>query len=73
MIDRKITPLPAVSMRYVKLPVFCHLTGYTEKAVRIKLERGQWLEGRHYRKAPDGHIMMDLEAYNQWVEGTLAA
>jgi hypothetical protein len=73
MNDTKITPFPGVPMRYVRLPVFCQLTGYTEKAVRLKIDRGHWLESRHYRKAPDGHIMMDLEAYNQWVEGSLAA
>lgn len=59
-------------MQYVKLSVFCVLTGYTEKAVRTKIDRGHWLDGRHYRKAPDGHIMMDLQAYNAWVEGLAA-
>lgn len=70
---RKISGGPGVSMRYVRLSVFCALAGYTEKAVRTKIERGQWLESRHYRKAPDGHIMIDIQAYNQWVEGALAA
>lgn len=69
----KVTAGPGVPMRYVKLSVFCALTGYTEKAVRTKIDRGHWLESRHYRKAPDGHIMIDLQAYNTWVEGGLAA
>lgn len=58
-----------LKMKYVLIPLFCALTGYTEKAVRRKIEDGKWIQGKHYRKAPDGHIMMDLEEINKWVEG----
>jgi len=61
--------LPPVHLRWMLLPVFCALTGYTEKAVRRKIGEGIWLQGRHFRKAPDGHITMDLQAYYAWVEG----
>lgn len=54
--------------RYVKLPIFEQATGYTEKAVRRKIEEGNWLEGREYRRAPDGHILVDMEGYTKWVE-----
>lgn len=59
----------AVNVKYVLLPVFCAITGYTDKAVRRKIEDGIWRQGKHYRKAPDGHITMDLQAYYRWVEG----
>jgi hypothetical protein len=59
----------AVNVKYVLLPVFCAITGYTDKAVRRKIEDGIWRQGKHYRKAPDGHITMDLQAYYKWVEG----
>jgi hypothetical protein len=55
--------------RYVKLPVFEVISGYTEKAVRRKIEEGRWLEGKEYRRAPDGHILVDLEGYYKWAEG----
>lgn len=55
--------------QYVLIPKFCELTGYTAKAVRRKIESGVWLEDVHFRKAPDGHIMIDLEGVNAWVEG----
>lgn len=55
--------------RYVLVPAFCAWTGYTEKAVRRKIEDGVWVEGVHYRKSPDGRIQMDMEAYERWVEG----
>lgn len=54
--------------RYVRLPLFERLTGYTQKAVRRKIESGAWLEGREYRRAPDGHIIVDLHGYQKWVE-----
>jgi hypothetical protein len=60
---------PPVQLQYVLVPVFCLLTGYSEKAVRRrKIGDGVWIEGRHHRKAPDGRITMDLQAYCRWVE-----
>lgn len=59
--------------RYVRVRKFAELTGYTEKAVRCKIDAGVWVEPTHYRKGPDGAILMDLEAYEKWVEGELAA
>ncbi|MBW7902985.1 MAG: excisionase [Rhodocyclaceae bacterium] len=55
--------------KYVKLPLFEALTGYTEKAVRRKIEEGVWLEGKQYVRAPDGHILVSMDGYYAWVEG----
>ncbi len=60
-------------VRFVLIPRFCDLTGYTDKAVRRKIEDGVWREGREYVRAPDGHITMDLEGYEKWVVGEKAA
>jgi hypothetical protein len=60
---------PVVYLEWVLIPVFCAMTGYSDKAVRRKIADGKWIEGRHYRKAPDGHITMNLQAYYAWVEG----
>lgn len=54
--------------QYMLIPVFSDLTGYTEKAVRRKIEDGVWIEGRHYRRAPDGRLTMNLQEYYKWVE-----
>lgn len=43
-----------IQLKWMLLPLFCQLTGYTDKAVRRKIEDGVWLQGRHFRKAPDG-------------------
>ncbi|MHB8982538.1 hypothetical protein, partial [Thiobacillus sp.] len=53
---------------YVKLPLFEALTGYTEKAVRRKIEEGHWLEGQEYVRAPDGHVLVNMDGYYKWVE-----
>ena len=55
-------------MRYVLITKFCELTGYSDKAVRRKIEDGIWRQGHEYVKAPDGHIMIDTENYVTWVE-----
>ncbi len=61
-------------MRYILIEAFCnpvsvHYAGYTEKAVRRKIEECVWLEGHEYRRAPDGRISIDLQGYEKWVEG----
>jgi hypothetical protein len=63
--DRSATVLPA---RYVLLPLANALTGYTVKAMERKIERGDWEEGKVWRRAPDGHIMIDIAGYHRWVE-----
>ena len=52
----------------MQLAVFELLTGYSEKAVRRKVESGAWVEGRQYRRAPDGRLLVDMEGYEAWVE-----
>jgi len=56
--------------RYVLIQKFSEMTGYTDKAVRRKIESGVWIEGVHYRRSPDGRIQIDMDAYQRWVEGS---
>ena len=58
-----------IHVQWLLVPVFCGVTGYSDKAVRRKIENGIWQEGVHYRRAPDGHITMNLMRYYKWVEG----
>ena len=55
--------------RYMLIQVFCQKVGYSDKAVRRKIESRQWMEGRHFIRAPDGHILIDLEGFYSWVGG----
>lgn len=54
--------------QWILIPLFASLTGYSEKAVRRKIEDGVWLSGKHFKKAPDGRITMNLQEYYKWVE-----
>lgn len=53
---------------YVTIMVASSITGYSTKAIRRKIEEGVWLEGREFRRAPDGHVLISLKGYQQWVE-----
>jgi hypothetical protein len=54
--------------RYVLLPLAQLLTGYSVKAMQRKIERGDWQEGKVWKHAPDGHIVIDMVGYHKWVE-----
>lgn len=62
-------PVVVASARYVLLPLAHLLTGYTVKAIQRKIERGDWPEGKVWRHAPDGHVVVDMMGYERWVEG----
>jgi hypothetical protein len=55
--------------RYVRLPLFEALTGYSANAVEKKIQNGTWIDGREYKRAPDGHLLVDMRGYERWVEG----
>jgi hypothetical protein len=61
-------PVTVTPARYVLLHLATVLTGYTVKAMRRKIERGDWQEGKLWRRAPDGRIFIDLIGYQKWVE-----
>ena len=58
----------SVVARYVTIGVAAAMTGYTTKAIRRKIESGIWAEGREFRRAPDGHVLISVKGYEQWVE-----
>lgn len=55
--------------RYVLLPLANLITGYTVKAMERKIERGDWPEGKVWKRAPDGRILIDMVGFQKWVEG----
>ena len=62
-------PVTVTPARYVLLPLASIITGYTVKAMQGKIARGDWHEGKVWRRAPDGRIFIDLVGYEKWVEG----
>ena len=66
-------PTVVSTSRYVLLPLANLLTGYSVKAMERKIERGDWEEGKVWKRAPDGRILIDVLGYQRWVEGPKAA
>lgn len=64
----QVAPAP-----YVTVALAAIITGLSIKAIRRKIEDGKWIEGREYRRSPDGGIFISLKGYQQWVEQKAAA
>jgi hypothetical protein len=58
--------------RYVRPAVAAVAIGLTVKAIERKIEDGKWIEGREYRRAPDGRIYIDMRGFEKWVETAAA-
>lgn len=54
--------------QYVTISLAAAVIGLTEKAIRRKIEDGKWIEGREYRRSPDGGIFISLKGFVSWVE-----
>jgi hypothetical protein len=72
-VDTRTTESRPASARYVTIPRAAEETGYSEKAMRRKIEDGVWLEGHEWIRAPDGRILIDVEGYYRWARGERVA
>ncbi|MDD5383851.1 MAG: excisionase family protein [Gallionella sp.] len=59
-------------MKWVLVKKVVEIIGYTEDAIRAKMRKGVWLKGIHWTKAPDNRIHFNIEAIQQWIEGSKA-
>ena len=65
--DEAIRPLPVTAARFLTVELFSAMTGLSPGAVRKRIERGVYLEGKQFRRAPDGRVWMDTKGHEQWV------
>lgn len=42
--------------------------GYSPEAFRGKINRRQLIQGQHWRKAPDNKLLINLKAFNEWLQ-----
>ncbi len=56
-------------IKWVLIKIIIDTIGYSDDAIRAKIKKGIWLNGIHWRKAPDGRIVFNLEAIQKWIEG----
>lgn len=54
--------------KWVRITMLQQINGYTPDAVRGKIKTGLWREGLHWKKAPDGNIMVNPRAIDEWIE-----
>jgi hypothetical protein len=47
---------------------YAELSGYSEKAIRLKISGGIWGDGIKY-KAPDGRVLISEQGVENWVLG----
>jgi hypothetical protein len=55
-------------MKWVLINKVIELIGYTDDAIRAKIKKGVWRSGIHWKKAPDGRLVFNLEAIQKWIE-----
>ena len=68
MTTRTDSPVVLTPAPYVTVPLAASITGLSEKAIRRKIEDGKWLEGREYRRSPDGGLFISIKGFMAWVE-----
>lgn len=56
-----------VSSRFVTIELASVMTGFTPGAIRTKIAKGVWLEGRQWVKR-DGRVLIDMRGYETWAE-----
>lgn len=61
--------IAVATARYVTIPLAAATVGYTVDAIEAKIARGVWIEGREWRRAPDGRVLIDTKGVERWVEG----
>lgn len=66
-------PPQLVTARFVTVGLAAAKIGLTEKAIRRKVEDGVWRETVEWRRAPDGHVMIDMHAVERWIESCPSA
>lgn len=45
------------------------LIGKTEKAIRRRIESGNWRQGVQYHRAADGSVFIDMKGVARWARG----
>jgi hypothetical protein len=60
-------------VRYQTIKKFAEASGYTEGAIRSKIQDGTWPEREVWIKAPDNRVLISVEGYEAWVESGMGS
>ncbi len=59
--------LQVVTSRFVTIELAEAITGFSKGAIRTKIARGVWVEGKEFVKR-DGRVLIDMKGYEKWAE-----
>jgi len=62
---------PPVRLRFATIELASVMTGYTVSTIKHRIAKGVWPEGKMWKRAINGEIIIDLQAYVRWVERRL--
>jgi len=62
-LQNALDPIP---LKWVTLQLYSASSGYSVGALRQKIRRGHFAEGLHFRKAPDGRVLINVQACQNW-------
>ncbi|MGB0970380.1 MAG: hypothetical protein ACPGVG_05385 [Mycobacterium sp.] len=63
-----LEPSPDPVINWVRKERFEAISGYSLCAIDSKIKAGVWAEGKVWKKAPDGRILISITGYHRWVE-----
>ncbi|MGL5949240.1 MAG: hypothetical protein ACRCYV_09460 [Aeromonas sp.] len=70
MSQKYTTPIIIMERPTWVLPnVAAQMTGYTERAIKEKVRRGQLVEGLHFRIGRDHRIVINWRRFEEWMCG----
>ena len=55
--------------KWVRHTTLTAMNGITKNAMKKKRDNGVWLEGKHYRMAPDRNYVYNWREIDNWNEG----
>lgn len=59
-------PVAVTPSRFVTIELASTITGLSPGAIRTKIGKGVWAEGREYIRR-EGRVFVDMRGYERWV------
>lgn len=60
-------PITVKPARFVTVELAAVVTGLTPGAIRTKIGKGIWVEGREYLRQ-EGRVFIDMQGFERWVQ-----
>lgn len=68
MVSASAPATQIAAARFVTIELAAAMTGFSPGAIRTKIAKSVWLEGRQWVKR-DGRVLIDMKGYESWAQG----